>query len=170
MMPGIDGFELTKSLREANYNLPILMITAKSQIIDKEKGFLVGTDDYMVKPINLNELKWRVSALLRRSQSITSNKLQVKDTLLNMDDYTVHFQNKQILLPQKEFLLLYKLLFSLNRTFTKMQLIDEIWGLEFEGDPHTLEVHISRLREKFKDNPDFEIKTIRGLGYKAVTK
>ena len=170
MMPKINGFELTKLLRDAGYDLPILMITAKSTMPDKQNGFLAGCDDYMVKPIDVNEMLWRVSALLRRSQNITSRKLKINNTTLYMDSYSVEYKKKTTLLPQKEFLLLYKLLFSIGRTFTKRQLIDEIWGLEFEGDPHTLEVHISRLRDKFKDNKDFEIITIRGLGYKAVER
>ncbi|MBQ7839157.1 MAG: response regulator transcription factor [Lachnospiraceae bacterium] len=168
MMPCMDGYELTKALRDANYMIPILMITARDGILDKKKGFLSGIDDYMVKPVDVNEMLWRVNALLRRSQIIASRKLQIGSTVLDCNALTVTEGNHSTELPQKEFYLLFKLLSSAGKIFTRRQLIDEIWGIDFDGDPHTLEVHISRLREKFRHNSDFEIVTIRGLGYKAV--
>lgn len=170
MMPVMDGYELTKALRDADYTLPILMITAKETISDKRAGFHAGTDDYMVKPVDVNEMIWRIEALLRRSQISSEHKIQVGATLLDSDSLTVAYDGKETLLPQKEFYLLFKLLATPNRIFTRRQILDEIWGLDAEVDPHTLEVHISRLRDRFKDNPDFEIVTVRGLGYKAVKK
>lgn len=170
MMPSMDGFEMTKALRAAKYTMPILMITVKESLADKHAGFSAGTDDYMVKPVDVNEMIWRVEALLRRSQAVKDRMLVIGGTELNCDTLTVSYGGNATELPQKEFFLLYKLVSSVGRIFTRRQIFDEIWGLESEADPHTLEVHISRLREKFKDNPDFEIATIRGLGYKAVDK
>lgn len=170
MMPKMDGYELTKQLRDTDYNLPILMITAKGSMADKQKGFRVGIDDYMVKPVDVNEMIWRVVALLRRSQAIKDRSIKIDETLLDCDTLTVTYNNNNTELPQKEFYLLYKLISSIGKIFTRRQLFDEIWGYDSETDEHTLEVHISRLREKFKDNPNFEIITVRGLGYKAVKK
>lgn len=170
MMPEMDGYELTSELRSAGFSLPILMITAKEKLADKRDGFLAGTDDYMIKPVNLQEMIWRVEALLRRSQIITKRKIQLGNTLFDADALSVTFNQEETSLPQKEFLLLFKLVSSPNRIFTKRQILDGIWGIDNEVDPHTLEVHISRLRDRFKDNPDFEIVTARGLGYKAVAK
>lgn len=170
MMPIMDGYELTKALRDSDYTLPILMITAKDEMADKRDGFRAGTDDYMIKPIDVNEMIWRVEALLRRSQIINERKLQLGNTLFDCDSLTVTFNGEGTILPQKEFFLLYKLVSSPNRIFTRRQILDEIWGLDSEVDPHTLEVHISRLRDRFKLNPNFEIVTVRGLGYKAVEK
>lgn len=170
MMPVMDGFELTRELREAGYTFPILMITAKENISDKREGFKSGTDDYMVKPVNVNEMIWRIEALLRRSQIINERKIQLGDTVLDADTLTVACRDIEVLLPQKEFFLLFKLVSSPNRIFTRRQILDELWGVDSDVDPHTLEVHISRLRDRFKNNPDFEIVTVRGLGYKAVKK
>lgn len=170
MMPKMDGFELIKSLRETGYIMPILIITAKESAADKKEGFRIGTDDYMVKPIDVNEMVWRVEALLRRSQIINQRKSKIGETEFDCDTLTVHTEGKDIELPQKEFYLLYKLVNSPNRIFTRRQIMDDIWGMDSEAAPHTLEVHISRLRERFKGNPDFEIVTVRGLGYKAVDK
>ena len=170
MMPKMDGFELTKSLRETGYTMPILIITAKENATDKRKGFQLGTDDYMVKPIDVNEMVWRVEALLRRSQLVSQRKAQLGKTMLDCDTLMVHTPDTDIELPQKEFYLLYKLITSPNRIFTRRQIMDDIWGLDSEADSHTLDVHISRLRERFKTNSDFEIVTIRGLGYKVVNK
>lgn len=170
MMPFMDGFALTRTLRESGYTMPVLMITAKSSLSDKHEGFRAGTDDYMVKPVDVNEMLWRVQALLRRSQIISQRKTMVGETELDCDSLCVRRGEYVTELPQKEFLLLFKLVTSLNRIFTRMQLMDEIWGVDSETDSHTLDVHISRLRERFKDNPDFEIVTVRGLGYKAVKK
>ena len=170
MMPKMDGYELTKQLRKSGYILPILMITAKGQLMDKKQGFMVGTDDYMVKPVNVNEMLWRIEALLRRSQLVNLRILQIGDTSLDCDALSLSFKDKYFSLPQKEFFLLYKLASSIGRIFTRVQIIDEIWGLDFEGDGHTLDVHIARLREKLRDNDDLEIVTVRGLGYKVVNK
>ena len=170
MMPKLDGFTLTEQLRNANYDMPILIITALDGLEDKRRGFRAGTDDYMVKPIDVNEMVWRVEALLRRSQINSERRITIGSTVLDCDSLTVSFGGTDTSLPQKEFLLLFRLLSSMNRIFTRRQLMDELWGLDSEADPHTLEVHISRLRERFRDNPDFEIVTVRGLGYKAVKR
>ena len=170
MMPKLDGFTLTEQLRNANYDMPILIITALDGLEDKRRGFRAGTDDYMVKPIDVNEMVWRVEALLRRSQIYSERRITIGSTVLDCDSLTVSFGGTDTSLPQKEFLLLFRLLSSMNRIFTRRQLMDELWGLDSEADPHTLEVHVSRLRERFRDNPDFEIVTVRGLGYKAVKK
>lgn len=170
MMPVMDGYELTHALREAKYTLPILMITAKESMTDKRRGFRAGTDDYMVKPVDVNEMLWRVEALLRRSQMISERKTRLGDTVLDCDSLTVSAGGNETILPQKEFFLLYKLVSSPNRIFTRRQILDEIWGMDSDTDPHTLDVHISRLRERLKGNPDLEIVTVRGLGYKVVKK
>lgn len=168
MMPNMDGYELTKRLRDADYNLPILMITAKETFTDKQKGFLVGTDDYMVKPIDVNEMVLRVGALLRRAQIVHERKLAFGHTVLDYDAITVYTNGEPTLLPQKEFYLLYKLIAYPNKIFTRQQLMDEIWGMDSETDARTVDVHINRLRERFKEHAEFEIVTVRGLGYKAV--
>lgn len=170
MMPKMDGYELTKQLREAGIDTPILMVTAKDGIFYKREGFSSGTDDYMVKPVDVNELIWRVQALLRRSKSIHERKLTIGSTTLECDSYTISCNGESTVLPPKEFNLLYKLASAPNRTFTRVQIMDEIWGLDSESTPHTLEVHIGRLREHLKDNPDIEIVTVRNLGYKVKTK
>lgn len=168
MMPNMDGYELTKTLRDSGYRLPILMVTAKETLEDKKKGFIIGADDYMVKPIDFEEMILRISALLRRSQIASEKKLVIGKTELYYDELTVKQDNKSEMLPQKEFMLLFKLLSYQNKIFTRRQLMDEIWGLDSDTDERTVDVHINRLRERFKDNEDFEIITIRGLGYKAV--
>ena len=170
LMPEMNGLELTRELREANYTLPILMITAKDSPLDKRAGFHAGTDDYMVKPVDVNEMIWRVEALLRRSQIVSQRKAKIGNTEFDCDTLTVCSNGSVTELPQKEFFLLFKLITSPNRIFTRRQIMDEIWGVENEADTHTLEVHISRIRERFKNNPDFEIITVRGLGYKVVKK
>lgn len=170
MMPNMDGFELTKALREANFNLPILMITAKETFADKQKGFLVGTDDYMVKPVDVNEMILRVGALLRRAQIINERKQSVGNSVLEYDSLTVYQKDEAIVLPQKEFYLLYKLVSFPNHIFTRQQLMDEIWGMDSDTEARTVDVHINRLRDHFKQNEDFEIVTVRGLGYKVVKK
>lgn len=168
MMPGIDGYTLTEELRNAGYQLPILMVTAKETAKDKRRGFLVGTDDYMVKPIDDEEMILRIRALLRRAKIVNEKKLTVGDVTLNYDTLTVARKSEHITLPQKEFYLLYKLLSYPDVIFTRMQLMDEIWGMDSQSDEHTVSVHIGRLRERFYDWPEFEIVTVRGLGYKAV--
>ncbi|MGN1301580.1 MAG: response regulator transcription factor [Clostridia bacterium] len=168
MMPNMDGFELTKELREANYMLPILFVTAKESIDDKKKGFLIGADDYMVKPVDMDEMVLRVGVLLRRANIINQRKLIIKDVVLSYDEFTLRKGDKTFELPQKEFLLLYKLLSFPNKIFTRQDLMDEIWGLETESDLRTVDVHIKRLRKKFENFKEFEIVTIRGVGYKGV--
>lgn len=168
MMPNIDGYELTASLREAGYNMPILMITVKDSFSDKEKGFRAGIDDYMVKPVDVNEMVLRVGALLRRAQMVNDKKIHFGETVLDYDSLTLTDKNGEVLLPQKEFNLLYKLLSYPGKIFTRQQLMDEIWGMETDSDERTVDVHINRLREKFKLSHDFKIITVRGLGYKAV--
>lgn len=170
MMPKMDGYELTKQLRQTWENLPILMVTAKQESADKRKGFLVGTDDYMTKPVDEEEMVLRIKALLRRAKIANEHKLTVGKTILDYDALTVSREDIIITLPPKEFYLLFKLLSYPNMIFTRIQLMDEIWGMESETDDRTLNVHINRLRDRFKDFPEFEIVTVRGLGYKAVKK
>lgn len=170
MMPELDGYELTKQLREANYNMPILIITAREDFESKQKGFSLGTDDYMVKPIDVNEMVLRVGALLRRAKIANEHRINCGNTELDYDSLSVRNEDKTAVLPQKEFYLLYKLISYPDRIFTRQQLMDEIWGMESESDARTVDVHINRLRERFKDNADFEIITVRGLGYKVVRK
>ncbi len=170
MMPGLDGYGLTEQLREAGYDFPILMVTAKETIKDKRKGFIVGTDDYMVKPIENEELVLRIKALLRRAKIVHERKLTIGKVTLHYDSMTVSRETERITLPQKEFLLLYKLLSYPDIIFTRMQLMDEIWGYDSQTDEHTVSVHIGRLRERFGAWPEFDIVTVRGLGYKAVRR
>ncbi len=170
MMPVMDGYELVRSLREADIGIPVLMITAKDAFDDMRRGFLSGTDDYMVKPVNVNEMVLRVGALLRRAQMISERREVLGGTTLVYDTLTIQRDGHEITLPQKEFLLLYKMAAAPGRIFTRQQIMDDIWGVESETDPHTVDVHIGRLRERFRDNPDFEIVTMRGLGYKVVRK
>ncbi|AIQ17608.1 heme response regulator HssR [Paenibacillus sp. FSL H7-0357] len=168
MMPQVDGYELIEHLRQSNNNLPVLIITAKDSFQDKQKGFLVGTDDYMVKPVDINEMVLRVGALLRRAQIVNERKLTVGGVTLDYDSVTVYRDGDNTVLPQKEFFLLYKLIAYPNKIFTRQQLMDEIWGMDTETDARTVDVHINRLRERFREYTEFEIVTVRGLGYKAV--
>ena len=168
MMPKMDGYELTKTLREGDSNLPILMVSAKQLPADKNRGFAVGTDDYMTKPVDEEEMVLRVGALLRRSKIASERKLTVGSTTLYYDSLSVHTADGDTELPQKEFLLLFKLLSYPSKIFTRRQLMDEIWDMESESDERTVDVHISRLRDRFRSSEDFEISTVRGLGYKAV--
>jgi len=170
MMPNMDGYELTKQIRIAWDRLPILMVTAKHDPKDKRQGFLVGTDDYMTKPVDEEEMILRIKALLRRAQIANDRKLIIGNAVLDYDALTVSQDNNVQTLPQKEFQLLFKLLSYPGVIFTRIQLMDEIWGLESETDDHTLNVHIGRLRDRFRNWNDFEIMTVRGLGYKAVKK
>jgi DNA-binding response OmpR family regulator len=170
MMPRMDGFEFAKTLRSTGCIIPILMITAKETPQDIKKGFISGTDDYMVMPVDEEEMLLRIKALLRRSQIVNERKLKVGNTELYFDKLLVTERDNQWDLPQKEFMLLYKLLSYQGTIFTRAQLIDEIWGLDSKTDWHTVDVHINRLRDKFNNNQDFEIKTVRGLGYKAEKK
>ena len=170
MMPVMDGFELVRTMRESNDQTPVLMITAKDAFDDMQEGFLSGSDDYMVKPINVNEMLLRVGALLRRAKINNERKQSLGNTVMEMDTFTVITGQEKIILPQKEFMLLYKMASYPGKIFTRQQLMDDIWGYESETDTHTVEVHISRLREKFKENEDFEIVTMRGIGYKVVKR
>ena len=170
MMPNMDGYELTRVLREANYNLPILMVTAKEALVDKKKGFIYGADDYMVKPVDEEEMILRISILLRRSKIASEHRLVIGETELYYDELTVKENGETEVLPQKEFMLLFKLLSYQNKIFTRRQLMDEIWGMESDTDGRTVDVHINRLRDRFMENGDFEIITVRGLGYKAVKR
>ena len=168
MMPGMDGYELVRTLREAGNTTPVLMITAKDAFDDMKMGFLSGTDDYMVKPVNVNEMVLRVGALLRRAQMINERRQVIGDTVLECDSLTVTTKTESMILPQKEFMLLYKMVSFPGRIFTRQQLMDEIWGYDSESDPHTVDVHIGRLRDRFRNNSDFRIVTMRGVGYKVV--
>ncbi|MCM3713427.1 response regulator transcription factor [Halalkalibacter oceani] len=170
MMPGMDGYQLCNELRGTGDDIPILMVTATHEITDKHKGFLAGTDDYMTKPFDEQEMLFRIKALLRRAQIATEHKLVLGETTLDYNTLMVTRGAVQTVLPPKEFYLLFKLLSYPNKIFTRLQLIEDIWGLESESDDHTLNVHINRLRDKFKDNPGFEIVTVRGLGYKMVKR
>lgn len=168
MMPVMDGYELVRHLREAKITTPILMITAKDAFDDMRRGFQSGVDDYMVKPINVNEMVLRVGALLRRAQMISERRQVIGGTTLECDSLTVRANGESSVLPQKEFMLLYKMAAFPGRIFTRQQLMDEIWGYDSESDTHTVDVHIGRLRDRFRDNPDFKIVTMRGVGYKVV--
>lgn len=168
MMPGMDGFELLRQLRGNGFDLPVLMLTAKQTLPDIKQGLRLGADDYMTKPADEEEMLLQIAALLHRAQAITERKLTVGDTVLTYDNYSVERGGESAELPKKEFLLLYKLLSNPNKTFTRRQLMDEIWDLDSDSDEHTVVVHVNRLRERFRTNPDFEIITVRGLGYKAV--
>lgn len=170
MMPNIDGYQLTRELREAGISIPVLIITAKGSFHDMQRGFDFGADDYMVKPINVNEMILRVGALLRRAQIINERKQTIGNTVLEYDSLTVYSNGDKYILPQKEFMLLYKLVSYPGHIYTRQQLMDDIWGVETETEPRTVDVHINRLRDRFRDNPDFEIVTVRGIGYKAVKK
>lgn len=168
MMPVLDGYALAENIRAINSNVPIMFMTAADGFDAKKKGFLLGIDDYMVKPIDTAELALRVGALMRRSQIVSERKLVVGDTALIYDALTVSTLDGDIELPQKEFYILYKLLSYPGTIFTRSQLMQEFWGADSDTSERTVDVHITRIREKFKSNADFEIATIRGLGYKAV--
>ena len=168
MMPVMDGYELVSSLRQAGIKTPVMMITAKDAFDDMRLGFLSGTDDYMVKPVNVNEMVLRVGALLRRAQMINDRRQTIGNTVLECDSLTVTCNGESMVLPQKEFMLLYKMASFPGRIFTRQQLMDDIWGYDSDSDTHTVDVHIGRLRDRFKDNTDFKIVTIRGVGYKVV--
>jgi DNA-binding response OmpR family regulator len=168
MMPRMDGYEFTNTLRSGGCTIPILMVTARETQNDKKRGFIAGADDYMVKPVDEEEMVLRIAALLRRSQIVGERKLTVGKTTLFYDGFSVRMGDSMMELPQKEFLLLFKLLSYPGKIFTRRQLMDEIWDMDSESDERTVDVHVSRLRDRFRDCPDFEILTVRGLGYKAV--
>ena len=166
MMPNMDGYEFAQELRDADCMIPILMATAKQLQEDKRRGFIVGTDDYMTKPIDTEEMLLRIKALLRRSQIVSARKLTIGKVILDYDTLTVTREDEKQTLPQKEFYLLYKLLSYQDRIFTRIQLMDEIWGMETESSDTTVNVHINRLRKRFDSYPEFEIISVRGLGYR----
>ena len=168
MMPEMDGYEFVRQLRESGNTTPVMMITAKDAFDDMRQGFLSGTDDYMVKPINVNEMVLRVGALLRRAQMIHDHRQSIGNTVMELDSLTVTTEKDSFVLPQKEFMLLYKMASYPGKIFTRHQLMDEIWGYDNESDTHTVDVHIGRLRDRFRDSTDFKIVTIRGVGDKVV--
>ena len=170
MMPRMDGYEFTNTLRMAGNNIPILMVTARETQNDKKRGFIVGADDYMVKPVDEEEMILRIAALLRRSKIAGERKLTVGQTTFYYDSLSVKTAEGMVELPQKEFMLIFKLLSYPNKIYTRRQLMDEIWDMDSESDERTVDVHVSRLRERFRNSVDFEILTVRGLGYKAVLK
>ena len=170
MMPKLDGYAFTKVLRENDNNLPVLMVSAKQLPADKQKGFLVGTDDYMTKPVDETEMLLRIKALLRRAKIVSDRRIVVGDVVLDYDCLTVSKNGTVQELPQKEFLLLYKLLSYPGKIFTRIQLMDEIWGADSDTGWETVTVHIGRLRKRFEGYEEFSIESVRGLGYKAVKK
>lgn len=168
MMPEMDGFELTRELREAKYQIPILMITAKSDFDDKKMGFELGADDYMVKPLNIEELSLRIKVLLKRAQNVNERKIKVGKVVMDYDQLSFVRGDKVYKLAQKEFYLLYKLLSSPGMILSRQDIMEEIWGLDNDSDYRTIDVHIKRLREKLKDVTEFEIETVRGAGYRLI--
>ena len=170
MMPRMDGWQFMEELRGSGSEIPVLIVSAREAPEDKKRGFQLGTDDYMVKPVDEEEMILRIAALLRRSHIATEHKLTCGETTLDYDQLTVSRGGDKQELPRKEFLLLFKLLSYPGKIFTRRQLMDEIWGMESETDERTVDVHIKRLRDRFETDPDFEISTVRGLGYKAVKK
>ncbi len=168
MMPELDGYEFVRSLREAENHTPVLMITAKDAFDAMQLGFMSGTDDYMVKPINVNEMILRVGALLRRAQLISERRLTIGETTMECDSLTVTTRGERMILPQKEFMLLFKMASFPGKIFTRQQLMDDIWGYDSGTDTHTVDVHIGRLRDRFRECEDFKIVTMRGVGYKVV--
>lgn len=170
MMPGIDGFEFVKSVREINEEIPILFMTARDDFAAKQRGYRVGVDDYMVKPIDLDELFLRIGALLRRAKIATSRKLTVGNFVMDADEHTAYLNDEEIPLTNREFSLLYKLLSYPKKTFTRSQLMDEFWDADTASGTRTVDVYMTKLRGKLADCEDFEIVTVHGLGYKAVLK
>ena len=171
MMPELDGYQLLEYMRAHGNNTPVLIVTAKDSFDDISKGFTLGTDDYMVKPVNVNEMVLRVGALIRRAQISNERRVLIGSTSLECDSLTVKTESESMVLPQKEFMLLYKMASYPGKIFTRGQMLEDIWGYDGQsGDTHTVDVHIGRLRDKFRDNPDFDIITIRGVGYKVVKK
>ena len=170
MMPGIDGFEFAKTVRSLNENIPILFMTARDDFASKQRGFRIGVDDYMVKPIDLDELFLRIGALLRRAKIASSRKLEVGSFTMDMDEHTAVLAEEEISLTNREFNILYKLLSYPKKTFTRQQLMDEFWDADTETAPRAVDVYMTKLRNKLTGCQDFEIKTVHGLGYKVVIK
>ena len=167
MMPRMDGYTLAKTIREEGNTVPVMLLTAKQSFEDKREGFSSGIDDYMTKPVNYEELIWRINALLRRANIATEKKIVIGDVVLDSNAYAVTYKDTKVELPKKEFELLYKLLSYPGQIFTRNQLLDDIWGYDSESGEDTIKTHISRLRNKFQDASEFKIITIKGLGYKA---
>lgn len=170
MMPDIDGFEFARNVRALNENIPILFMTAKDDIASKQRGFRIGVDDYMVKPIDLDELFLRIGALLRRAKIAASRKLEIGKFCMDADEFTASLDGEEIAMTVREFNILYKLLSYPKKTFTRQQLMDEFWDADSETAPRAVDVYMTKLRSKLADCEDFEIKTVHGLGYKAVLK
>ncbi|MGN0135037.1 MAG: response regulator transcription factor [Anaerotignum sp.] len=170
MMPGTDGFDFAKTIRELNRTIPILFVSARDDLPAKQKGFDIGIDDYMVKPIDLSELLMRVRALLRRANIEASRRVSVGGLVLDADAMSVTMDGEEIPVTTREFNIMFKLLSYPNRTFSRSQLLDEFWGIETETSLRAVDVYITKLRDKFSVCPDVQIKTVRGLGYKAVLK
>ncbi len=170
MMPGMDGYALVETIRSLGHSTPVIMLTAKDGITDKGRGFAVGTDDYMTKPVNFEELVWRIDALLRRSKIANEGKISIGDVVVDKQSFTVTRGDEVFELPTKEFQLLYLLLSYPGKIFTKENILDSVWGYSSESDEYTVRTHINRLRNKFEHFSEFEIVTIRGIGYKAVIK
>ena len=170
MMPGVDGFEFAQNVRSLNQEIPILFMTARDDIASKQRGFRIGVDDYMVKPIDLDELFLRIGALLRRAKIASSRKLEVGSFVMDADEHTAYLRDEEISLTNREFSILYKLLSYPKKTFTRQQLMDEFWDADTETAPRAVDVYMTKLRSKLSDCEDFEIKTVHGLGYKAVIK
>lgn len=170
MMPGIDGFEFAREVRDVNKDIPILFMTARDDIVSKQKGFRIGVDDYMVKPIDLDELFLRIGALLRRAKIASSRKLEIGDFVMDADEHTAYLGNEEIPMTNREFSILYKLLSYPKKTFTRSQLMDEFWDADTETAPRAVDVYMTKLRAKLANCDAFEIVTVHGLGYKAVIK
>lgn len=168
MMPEMDGYSCLKELRESGSVVPVLIITAKDEPDDVRRSFMLGTDDFMTKPVDEIEMVLRIKALLRRAKISEEKRLTVGGTELIYDSFTVKSAGSETVLPRKEFQILFKLLSSPNKTFTRQNIMDEFWNMDSDSEARTVDVHINRLRERFKDNPDFSIVTVRGLGYKAI--
>lgn len=170
MMPKIDGYEFAMTIREINEDIPILFMTARDDFESKRKGFKVGVDDYMVKPIDLDELLLRIEALLRRAKIATNRKLTIGNTVLDVEEHSAYVGDEEVMLTVREFNILYKLLSYPKKTFTRSQLMDEFWDVESASGPRVVDVYMTKLRDKFRECEDFEIQTVHGLGYKAVIK
>lgn len=170
MMPGVDGFEFARNVRDVNSDIPILFMTARDDIASKQRGFCIGVDDYMVKPIDLDELFLRIGALLRRAKIASSRKLEIGSFVMDADEHTAYLGDDEISLTSREFNILYKLLSYPKKTFTRTQLMDEFWDVDTGTAPRAVDVYMTKLRQKLSDCEDFEIKTVHGLGYKAVIK
>ncbi|MBQ9121959.1 MAG: response regulator transcription factor [Lachnospiraceae bacterium] len=170
MMPGVDGFEFAKNVRELNEDIPILFMTARDDFASKQRGFRIGVDDYMVKPIDLDELFLRIGALLRRAKIASSRKLEIGKFVMDADEHTAYLEDEEVSLTNREFSILYKLLSYPKKTFTRTQLMDEFWDADTETAPRAVDVYMTKLRQKLSECEDFEIVTVHGLGYKAVLK